>query len=133
MSGPALRNQDSHHAIHEANAGEIQEAMSMLTGMGDKDTKTVSEIRQALLDLWEEKVMAHAMEEEKGLYRDILNSRPETKETLVRLSRDHQLLGLLLEKAKTQLRVQSAEEFIAINRAMLLLLEIHSDEEEKIL
>jgi len=133
MSGPALRNRDSHHSIHEANAGEIQEAMSMLTGMGDKDTKTVSEVRQALLDLWEEKVMAHAMEEEKGLYHDILSSRPETKETLVRLSRDHQLLGLLLEKARRQLCDQSAEEFIAINRAMLILLEIHSDEEEKIL
>jgi len=133
MSGPALRNRMSHRAIHEAVIEEIKEALSIFPSLDNKDPNTVLEARLALLDIWKEKLMAHATEEENGLYLEISNSRPETKETLLRLSRDHQLLALLLEKARAKINDPTGEEFMDINKAMILLVELHSREEEDIL
>lgn len=133
MSGPALRNRNSHRAIHDAVIEEIREAISMFSGLNNKDSKTVMEARAALLDIWEEKLLVHATEEENGLYPEISSSRPETKETLLRLSRDHQLLALLLEKARARIKDPTGDEFMDINKAMILLMEIHSREEEGIL
>lgn len=133
MSGPALRTRSSHRAIHDAVIEEIREAVSVLSSINKEKVHAIQEARLALIDVWQEKVIAHATEEENGLYLEILSNKPEMKDTLTRLSRDHQLLSLLLEQAKTRISEPTGAEFMAINEAMILLMEIHSRDEESIL
>ena len=135
MSGPALTQFDSHHAIHQAAFAEAERLTYLLRKMvGEESEREAAEVADILVEHWETRTLRHAEAEEEGLYRDVVHARPDRAQFVERLQRDHDLLRQLLLEIRQILahdgwRYGVAERF----EAMLLLNGIHSRDEEAFL
>ncbi|HEX8732605.1 MAG TPA: hypothetical protein VF725_11170, partial [Ktedonobacterales bacterium] len=70
--------------------------------------------------------------EETGWYRETLTARPELQPDIIALTRDHELLRLLLAEIQGILAARGADSGVVERfEAMLLLNSIHSREEER--
>lgn len=136
MSGPALTQKHAHHAIHEATLGEAEELTALLKKMiSEGDETRALELADVLIEHWETRTLRHAEAEEEGLYADIVQEKPEMKDTVVGLTRDHDLLRILVKQIKNMISEDGVNDAV-LNRfeAMILVNEIHSrDEEEHLL
>src|SRR5690625_3988071 len=104
MSGPALTQKHSHHAIHEAAHGEAEELTELLKKMTERKDKTrLMELTDDLIEHWETRTLRHAEAEEEGLYVDIVKEKPELKERVIGLTRDHDLMRILLKQVKKRI------------------------------
>ncbi len=133
MSGPALRQKDAHHAIHEAARNEAEEITLVLRrALKAQDTALALETAFILIEHWETRTLRHAESEETGLYREIEEQYPYKASDIRILERDHALMRILLEDIK-QILYTSGPNALALTHfeAMLLLVGIHSREEEK--
>ncbi len=130
MSGPALKKKKSHMMIHMAVEGEIEEALAVLDGY-NRNAESINGIAvKTLIDLWHDKVIAHADEEEASLYVEIKMAVPGMDATLLKLSRDHDLLRKLLVNLSTEYSThRDYAEMSMINHTMLNILKIHSSDE----
>ncbi|MFD2760804.1 hemerythrin domain-containing protein [Lentibacillus juripiscarius] len=101
MSGPALKRADSHAAIHEAALNEAIELTNMLEKLADNSQQEKAmELAYVLVEQWETRTLAHASSEEEGLYKDLVKENPDMKDDIVALTRDHDLLRLLVAEIK---------------------------------
>ena len=130
MSGPALKKKRSHMMIHAAVEGEIEEALAVLDSY-NRNAESINGIAvKTLIDLWHDKVIAHADEEEASLYMEIKAAVPGMDETLLKLSRDHDLLRKLLVNLSEEYSThRDYAEMSMINHTMLNILKIHSSDE----
>jgi hypothetical protein len=135
MSGPALRSKDSHSSIHEAAMNEAKELTDLLELLlKDEKLKEALEVAYILVEHWETRTLSHAEAEEDGLYNEIINKKPELKETIIALTRDHQLLRLLIEEIKEGLANNGLTiEVIQRFHAMILVDLLHNQDEMKLL
>lgn len=134
MSGPGLRKKESHKMIHYAVQGEIEEALAILDAH-DSNTEAINKMATETLEsLWNDKVLAHAQEEEDGLYRDLLKADPGINGILQRLSRDHDLLRKLTFEETVLVRsTMDYHQISMLSHTMLNILKIHSKEEIEVL
>lgn len=132
MSGPALTQKHSHHAIHEAAHGEAEELTVLLQKMMKQGDQTkLLELADVLIEHWETRTLRHAAAEEEGLYVDIVKEKPELKDKVIALTRDHDLMRILLTEIKERLPGHGVDRTVLARfEAMLLVNEIHSREEE---
>ncbi len=132
MSGPALERRESHHAIHEAAFNEAQELTIVLRQLlRQGDLERALAVAGVLLEHWQTRTLRHAETEEIGWYQQLLMQRPELQSDIVLLTRDHDLLRILLAEIQEILRMRGvAMGVVERFEAMLLINHIHSREEE---
>lgn len=136
-SGPALRKLDAHRSIHDGAFAEAKDLTDMTAKLFKEDRKEdCLKAADALIEYIESRIIAHADAEEEGLYLEIKEENPELTKEIHMLTRDHDVLRIILSKIKEQLKIESeiTEEIINQFYSVLIVNEIHSrSEEEKLL
>lgn len=93
MSGPALRDSQSHHAIHESAWNEAEEALHVARGArAASDEAVFAQVAEVFTEIVETRILAHAGEEERGLYREWLAAAPGRQSTIDALRAEHDAL-----------------------------------------
>jgi len=132
MSGPGLNQRDAHHAIHQAAFREAERLTLLLRrALRAGDQQQALQVAGVLIEHWQTRTLHHAEAEESGWYREVITERPELQTDVVALTRDHELLRLLLAEIQGILSVRGiASGVVERFEAMLLVNAIHSREEE---
>ncbi|HEX6817132.1 MAG TPA: hemerythrin domain-containing protein, partial [Ktedonobacterales bacterium] len=135
MSGPGLNQRDAHHAIHQAAFSEAEQLTLLLRrALRTGDQQQALQVAGVLIEHWQTRTLRHAEAEETGWYREILAERPELQTDIIALTRDHELLRMLLAEIQGILSARGiASGVVERFEAMLLLNGIHSREEERYL
>ncbi|WP_174613536.1 hemerythrin domain-containing protein [Virgibacillus ihumii] len=135
MSGPALRKVDSHSAIHEAALNEAAELTELLSKLVKGDhTEKAKELAYVLIELWESRILQHANSEEEGLYKEIIEEQPELRDDIVALTRDHNLLRILVKEIKEILKKSNVDNSILQQfQALIIIDELHNRKEMEVL
>lgn len=135
MSGPALRKVDSHSAIHEAALNEAAELTSLLTKLVNGDHKEkAKELAYVLIEQWESRILQHAAAEEEGLYKEIVEKSPELRDDIVALTRDHNLLRILVKEIKEILKENDIGNSVVQQfQALIIIDELHNRKEMEVL
>lgn len=135
MAGPALRKVDSHSSIHEAALQEASELTNIVENLlKEKDQERALEATYIALEHWETRTLAHANAEEEGLYKEIVEEDPELKDKIVALTRDHNLMRLLVGEIKQILEMEGVNNKVTQRlHALILVDELHNQEEERVL
>ncbi|HLS10004.1 hemerythrin domain-containing protein [Lentibacillus sp.] len=135
MSGPALKHVDSHTAIHEAALNEAIELTNMLDNLyQDNQKEKALELAYVLVEQWETRTLAHADAEEEGLYKDLVEEHPELKEDIVALTRDHDLLRLIVDEIRHKLPENGINDAIIQRfQSLIIVDEIHNVKEMEVL
>ncbi|MDY0405757.1 hemerythrin domain-containing protein [Virgibacillus sp. 179-BFC.A HS] len=135
MSGPALRHADSHSAIHEAALNEARELTNLLDRLvNDNILDKALEVAYVIVEHWQTRTLQHAASEESGLYKELVESDPSKKDAIIELTRDHDLLRLLVKEIKVLLQnKQVDDEVVQRFQALILVDQLHNEAEEKIL
>ena len=133
MSGPALRQADSHSSIHEAALGEAEQLTQLLRAYLSREAfEEAYETANVALEHWEFRTLAHAEAEEEGLYREIAEGWPQWRETIVALTRDHELMRQLAAEIRQTLAAETVDDGVARRfEAMILVDLLHNREEER--
>lgn len=135
MSGPALRHMDSHSLIHEAALGEARELTELLDRSIRKgELEKAAEIAYITVEHWEARTLQYASSEEEGLYVEALGIKPELKEVIISLTRDHQLMREIVGEIKELLaQGKVGDELLARFQALIVVDELHNRDEMKML
>lgn len=133
MSGPGLNQRDAHHAIHQAAFHDAEQLTLLLRqALRAGDQQQALQIAAVLIEQWQTRTLRHAEAEETGWYRDLLAERPELHDDVIALTRDHDLLRILLAEIQGILSARGiAAGVVERFEAMLLLNGIHSRTEEQ--
>lgn len=133
MSGPGLNQRDAHHAIHQAAFHDAERLTLLLRqALRAGDQQQALQIAAVLIEQWQTRTLRHAEAEETGWYRDLVAERPELHDDVIALTRDHDLLRILLAEIQGILSVRGiAAGVVERFEAMLLLNGIHSRTEEQ--
>lgn len=135
MTGPALKQLHSHRAIHDGGlSGATDKTEVMMDFLRQGDLKSANEAADELIDFWITRVISHADAEEEGLYKDIAEQHPNLKEAIIQLTRDHDLLRIIVKDIQ-ELREQEELSPNVLHKfhALLVVNEIHSRDEERML
>ncbi|MBP1969924.1 hemerythrin superfamily protein [Virgibacillus natechei] len=135
MSGPGLKHIDSHSAIHEAALNEAIELNEILEKLlTDAQLEKALETAYVAVEHWETRTLRHAESEEEGLYKELAEESPELKDTIIALTRDHDLLRLLVKEIKEMLDTDGFSDAVLQRFQALILVDLlHNEEEEKLL
>lgn len=133
MSGPGLTRRESHHAIHEAAFAEAEELTRLLRQAAlITDQTQALQLAGVLMEHWQTRTLRHATAEEQGWYRDLVSERPDLRIVIEQLTRDHDLLRMLLGEIEQIIAARGwVSGIVERFEAMLLLNAIHSREEEQ--
>lgn len=133
MSGPSLTKRDSHHAIHEAAFAEAEELTRLLRQSAlAGDRSRALQLVGVLVEHWQTRTLRHAEAEEQGWYRELARERPELQADILQLTRDHDLLRMLLGEIEQIIAVRGwVAGIVERFEAMLLVNAIHSRTEEQ--
>ncbi|WP_010530762.1 hemerythrin domain-containing protein [Lentibacillus jeotgali] len=135
MSGPALKHVDSHSAIHEAALNEAIELTNMLDTLHQENEKEKAlELAYVLIEQWETRTLAHADAEENGLYKDLVEEDPKVKDDIIALTRDHNLLRVIVEEIKEELPETGINDAIIQRfQSLIIVDELHNKKEMEVL
>ncbi|MTD29488.1 hypothetical protein [Planomicrobium sp. YIM 101495] len=134
-SGPSLRQLHAHHAIHQGGlTGAITKTQEMEDLLRAKEFEVARQAADHLVEYWETRVISHADSEEDGFYREMLQQDPTLEEAVVKLTRDHDLLRIIVADIKEMLVEESLTyEVMQQFHALLVVNAIHSRDEERML
>lgn len=135
MSGPGLEHVDSHSAIHEAALHDAIELNDILEALlKNKEYEKGLQAAYIAVEHWEARILQHATSEEEGLYKDVLKESPELKESIIRLTRDHDILRIIIREIKELLDKEGfSKKILQRFHSLVIVDEIHNTEEMKIL
>lgn len=133
MSGPSLTKWEAHHAIHQAAFDETERLTRLLRqAVFAREYEAAFVLISELIEYWQTHTLQHAEAEETGWYREIVAGQPERLADVTMLTRDHELLRILLAEIQGILAVRGITSGIVERfEAMLLVNAIHSREEER--
>ncbi|MCC2683613.1 MAG: hypothetical protein K0R75_512 [Paenibacillaceae bacterium] len=135
MTGPALKQWDSHSTIHEAALGEAIELTELLRQcVAHEDFQKAMEIACVAVEHWESRTLRHAESEEEGLYLDLVKADPTVKKTITALTRDHDLLRRMVNEIKDLLG--SDGDYIEVLKrfdALIIVDLLHNQDEGRLL
>lgn len=135
MSGPALRQLQAHRAIHEGGlSGAIMKTEELMKQLRDGEVDAANLAADDLIEYWKTRVIAHADAEESGFYLEISQENPELKEAVTMLTRDHDLLRIIVKDLE-ELRADEGLSAAVLQKfyALQIVNEIHSRDEERLL
>jgi hypothetical protein len=133
MAGPALKQLDGHRSIHQAAFAEAEELLTILQQCHEKGLHDhARQVVDVLVEHWETRTLRHAQMEEEGFYLEKVTENPNLAEKVIRLKRDHELMRMIVEDIQQLVTDEGVSKGI-LNRfeALLLLVQIHSREEER--
>ncbi|WP_188206325.1 hypothetical protein [Alkalibacillus aidingensis] len=137
MSGPSLKQLHAHHAIHEGGrAGAVQKIEYLKEVSKTGDLEKINQSVEDLIYYWENRILTHAdsEEEENGFYQEVLQQKPELKEEVIALTRDHDILRIIIKKIKDKMKEEGFSDDIIFHfESLIIVNEIHSRDEEKLL
>lgn len=92
------------------------------------------EIAYITVEHWEGRTLQHAASEEEGLYIEAVGIKPELKNVIISLIRDHQLMREIVAEIK-ELLVQGkvGGELLARFQALIVVDELHNRDEMNML
>ena len=133
VSGPALKQADSHSSIHEAAIGEAEQLTRLLRSCLDREAyEEAYETACIALEHWETRTLAHAEAEEEGLYREIAEANPEWREKIVALTRDHELMRQLATEIRDTLAEDVVDDGVVRRFEAMILIDLqHNRDEER--
>lgn len=131
MSGPSLKKVDAHSSIHEAALNEAKELKELYRHCLKKDQQEKAlQVAEIIIEHWETRTLKHAESEEEGLYKEMVEENPDLKDTVIRLTRDHDLMRRVVGQMKDFLSDKKVgEEFISFIDGLIIIDEIHNDDE----
>lgn len=131
MSGPSLKKTDAHSSIHEAALNEARDLRELYRQCLEKEEKEKGlHVAEVIIEHWETRTLAHAESEETGLYKEMVEENPNLQETVIQLTRDHDLMRNVVEQMKELLaKKQVDEEFMRLLDGMIVIDEIHNEDE----
>lgn len=134
-SGPGLVQVDSHAAIHEAALLEAIELNDILAKLlKENQLEKALETAYITVEHWESRTLKHADAEEQGLYKELVESSPKLKEPIIELTRDHNIMRILVREIKEMLELDGMNEEVLQKFYTLVHVDlIHNEEEENIL
>lgn len=135
MAGPALKQLFSHHAIHEGGlSGAVQKTEAMMEFLQQGELETANQAADDLIDYWLTRVISHADAEEDGFYQEMVAAKPELKDVISQLIRDHDLLRIIVKDIQ-ELREKENLSPAVLHKfhALIVVNEIHSRDEERLL
>lgn len=135
MSGPGLAQVDSHAAIHEAAVLEAIELNDMLAKLlHNKQKEKALEVAYVAVEHWESRTLKHADAEERGLYKRLTKISTTLKESVIELTRDHNLMRILVHEIKEMLDESGMDEQVLEKFYTLVHVDlIHNRDEEKVI
>ena len=135
MSGPALKQLQAHRAIHEGGlSGAVGKTELLIEFLQQGDMKSADRAADELIDYWKSRVISHADAEEEGLYKEIKNENPELEEAIIQLTRDHDLLRIIVDDIEKLRETEKLSPTVLQKfYALLVVNEIHSRDEERML
>lgn len=135
MSGPALKQLQAHRAIHEGGlSGAVGKTELLIEFLQEGDMKSAERAADELIDYWRSRVISHADAEEEGLYQEIRTENPELEHAIIQLTRDHDLLRIIVEDIETLRETEKLSPTVLQKfYALLVVNEIHSRDEERLL
>lgn len=135
MSGPGLRSVDSHAAIHEEAINEAKELNEMMEKLLRKeDADKALEVAYIAVEHWETRTLRHADSEEEGLYKELMQDHPELKDSVLKLTRDHDTMRWLVKEIKQLLDSEGMNKGVLERFHALVHVDLyHNEEEEKML
>lgn len=135
MSGPALKQLQAHRAIHEGGlSGAVGKTELLIEFLQEGDMKSADRAADELIDYWKSRVISHADAEEEGLYLEIKKENPELEEAILQLTRDHDLLRIIVEDIEKLRETEKLSPTVLQKfYALLVVNEIHSRDEERLL
>lgn len=135
MSGPALRNVDSHSSIHDAALEEARELTALLEQCLSKgDADRALEVAFITIEHWETRTLQHASSEEEGLYKEALKEKPSLRDLISALTRDHNLMRNLAGEIRELLVTEGmSDKILRRFHTLILIDEFHNRDEEYML
>jgi hypothetical protein len=135
MSGPGLKHAESHAAIHEAALNEARELNEILAKLFENnDLEKALEIAYVTVEHWETRTLRHADSEERGLYKELEEEKPELRDSIIALIRDHDTLRFLVKNIKDLLDSEGFTKNVLEQFYTLVHVDVyHNLEEERIL
>ena len=132
-TGPALRQLDSHRAIHDAAHAQVKELTEMVQQLFDEEREEdCLNVANVLIQYWEEKIIAHADAEDEGFYSELLQSKKVPEKDLYMLMRDHELFRLIIADLKEKLNERNKvdQKDVKTFHTLIILNEYHHIGEE---
>lgn len=131
MTGPSLKKADAHSSIHEAALNEARELKDLYEHCLKNGKKEKAlQVAEVTIEHWESRTLKHAESEEEGLYKDMVEENPALKDTVVRLTRDHDLMRIVVGQMKSHLAERKVDQqFIRFIDALIIIDEIHNEDE----
>lgn len=134
MSGPALRQLQSHQAIHTGARQDTQAAFEAAEALyGASDHTRFSRVVEVFLEVVEARVLTHAREEEAGLYQEWLTTHLASGASIEALALEHrklQQIAVSIEEAMVEHDHRAA---LSRMRRLLTVSEAHSRHEEEVI
>ncbi|MCC4723792.1 hypothetical protein [Salinicoccus sp. RF5] len=138
MAGPALRQLHAHRAIHDASLGGAEDHVADMKILLNKlEHKELTEEMQSFIEYVEQRILTHAdsEEEDNGLYEEAVNKNPDLHDKVQHLTRDHDLMRIMIERMKEELAKDEVDfqKLIDYSVSIIIVDEIHSRDEETVL
>ncbi len=134
MSGPALRGVESHHAIHQTAWYEAEEALEAAETLHvASDGARFARVAEVFLEVVEARILAHAAEEEAGLYREWLEADDGVRSAVNLLMLEHDTLRHLALAVEAAMVEKEHDAALSRMREFLEASAAHSRHEEAIL
>ncbi|HBI02557.1 MAG TPA: hypothetical protein DDY49_00825 [Paenibacillaceae bacterium] len=74
--------------------------------------------------------MKHAEAEEEGLYKELVEEKPELEPLLIQFTRDHDLMRRMVEEMNHLLMKNEVDErLVAFQDSLLMIASIHNEDE----
>lgn len=122
---------------HDRTIQEIARKRGLLKQLLNKlEHETLVEEMEAFISYVEEEVLTHEEEAPEHFYKTLVQEKPELKEKVQHLTRDYQLIRIMLDLMKKELSNEEVDfqKLVDYSSAVTLINEIHSkDEEESLL
>jgi DNA-binding transcriptional MerR regulator len=131
MSGPSLKKQDAHSAIHESALNEAKELRALFQHcLNENEVEKALQVAEVTIEHWESRTLQHAEAEEEGLYKEMAAENPLAGRLVIQLTRDHDLMRRIVEQMKKLLGSNQVDErMISLMDALLIVDSIHNEDE----
>ncbi|MNW62332.1 hypothetical protein D3C74_404550 [compost metagenome] len=135
MPGPSLRQLHAHHAIHQGGlSGAVAKTEEVEELLEAREFEVARQAADHLIEYWETRILSHADAEEDGFYQEIAKNTPGLQDAVTRLTRDHELLRIIVKDVKARLVEEGlTPEVLHQFHALLVVNAIHSWDEERLL
>ena|SRR5690625_477482 len=135
-TGPALKQLTSHRSIHDAGQAQARSLTEEVMQLFEENqTEECLQAAQALIQHWEEKIIAHADAEDESFFQELLAGEQIPDKHIYMMMRDHDLFRQIAAHIKESVTEQGKVTMNHIYEfnTLLILNSFHHKGEEKYL